>query len=101
MEVLLKNKQAIINQEVEKLKALKNVQAKADQIVKEGKIYSVMNKKQLPPSGDKHDYMSTGPYWWPDPSKPYLKVIVALAALGANESVPPVRLKDVAFNSLT
>ena len=30
-----------------------------------------------------------------------LKVIVALAALGANESVPPVRLKDVAFNSLT
>ena len=40
-EVLLKNKQAIINQEVEKLKALKNVQAKADQIVKEGKIYSV------------------------------------------------------------
>ena len=44
-EVLLKNKQAFINQEVEKLKALKNVQAKADQIVKEGKIYSVMNKK--------------------------------------------------------
>ena len=21
-------------------------------------------------SGDKHDYMSMGPYWWPDPSKP-------------------------------
>jgi hypothetical protein len=29
-----------------------------------------MNKKQMPPSGDKHDYMSTGPYWWPDPTKP-------------------------------
>jgi hypothetical protein len=31
---------------------------------------SVMEKKAKPPSGDKHDYMSVGPYWWPDPSKP-------------------------------
>jgi hypothetical protein len=31
---------------------------------------SVMDKKAKPPSGDKHDYMSVGPYWWPDPSKP-------------------------------
>lgn len=32
--------------------------------------FSVMAKDRLPPSGDKHDYMSFGPYWWPDPSKP-------------------------------
>ncbi len=32
--------------------------------------FSVVQKNQLPPSGDKHDYMSVGPYWWPDPSKP-------------------------------
>src|ERR1700741_327346 len=32
--------------------------------------FSVMEKKLTPPSGDKHDYMSVGPYWWPDPSKP-------------------------------
>ena len=31
---------------------------------------SVMDKKVTPPSGDKHDYMSQAPYWWPDPSKP-------------------------------
>ncbi|HTY39433.1 MAG TPA: alginate lyase family protein [Bacteroidota bacterium] len=31
---------------------------------------SVMMKEQTPPSGDKHDYMSLAPYWWPDPSKP-------------------------------
>lgn len=31
---------------------------------------SVMEKVQAPPSGDKHDYMSMGIYWWPDPSKP-------------------------------
>ena len=31
---------------------------------------SVMDKKAFPPSGNKHDYMSIGPYWWPDTSKP-------------------------------
>jgi hypothetical protein len=31
---------------------------------------SVMDKEATPPSGDKHDYMSVGPYWWPDPSNP-------------------------------
>jgi hypothetical protein len=31
---------------------------------------SVMDKAVMPPSGDKHDYMSQAPYWWPDPSKP-------------------------------
>jgi hypothetical protein len=25
---------------------------------------------QLPPSGDKHDYYSLSPYWWPDSTKP-------------------------------
>jgi hypothetical protein len=31
---------------------------------------SIVNKQQTPPSGDKHDYMSQAPYFWPDPSKP-------------------------------
>jgi len=31
---------------------------------------SVTEKKQLPPSGDAHDYMSLAPYFWPDPAKP-------------------------------
>jgi len=31
---------------------------------------SVMDKDVTPPSGDKHDYMSQAPYWWPDPSQP-------------------------------
>jgi len=29
-----------------------------------------MDKAVIPPSGDKHDYMSQAPYWWADPSKP-------------------------------
>ncbi|HMG72501.1 MAG TPA: alginate lyase family protein [Pyrinomonadaceae bacterium] len=31
---------------------------------------SVTTKASTPPSGDKHDYMSQAPYFWPDPSKP-------------------------------
>ena len=32
--------------------------------------FSVVDKATAPPSGDKHDYVSLSPYWWPDPSKP-------------------------------
>ena len=31
---------------------------------------SVVDKTTTPPSGDKHDYMTQAPYWWPDPKKP-------------------------------
>ncbi len=31
---------------------------------------SVTQKDSVPPSGDKHDFMSLSPYWWPDPNKP-------------------------------
>ena len=30
--------------------------------------YSVINKKIIPPSNDKHDYMSQARYWWPSSS---------------------------------
>ena len=32
--------------------------------------FTVTSDKRIPPSGDKHDYMSQAPYWWPDPAKP-------------------------------
>jgi hypothetical protein len=31
---------------------------------------SVMDKTKVAASGNKHDFFSYGPYWWPDPSKP-------------------------------
>ncbi len=41
------------------------------------KPVSVMDKLQTPPSGDKHDFLSMGPYWWPDSTKadglPYIR----------------------------
>ncbi|ANW95872.1 hypothetical protein AXE80_06075 [Wenyingzhuangia fucanilytica] len=41
----------------------------ANKALKEG-VFSVMQKTQTPHSGTKHDYISLGPYWWPDPTKP-------------------------------
>ena len=35
-----------------------------------GPVYSVVYKLKVPPSKDKHDYMSIGPYWWPDEKQP-------------------------------
>ena len=32
--------------------------------------FSVTSKTSVPPSGDKHDYMSQAPYFWPNPKTP-------------------------------
>jgi hypothetical protein len=56
--------------------ALKALLVEADQALQQ-KPLTIANKSILPPSGDKHDYMSLSPYWWPDPSKsdglPYIR----------------------------
>jgi hypothetical protein len=40
-------------------------------MVKEaGVLYSVTFNDFLPPSGDKHDFFSLSPYWWPNPDSP-------------------------------
>lgn len=48
---------------------IKHLQREANEQL-QVKPHSVLDKKQVPPSGDKHDYMSQGPYWWPDPEQP-------------------------------
>jgi hypothetical protein len=54
----------------ERLKdALDEIRERADDAMKL-KLVTVMDKPFTPPSGDKHDYMSLSPYWWPDKSKP-------------------------------
>jgi hypothetical protein len=40
------------------------LKAQADGYLTQGP-WSVMDKPQTPPSGDKHDYLSQAPYWWP------------------------------------
>ncbi|WP_148242824.1 alginate lyase family protein [Enterobacter asburiae] len=56
--------------------AWKKLLQKAD-LALEHKPYSVTDKKLLPASGNKHDYYSFGPYWWPNPDTkdhlPYIR----------------------------
>lgn len=49
--------------------AVEALRAKAEAAMRRP-LYTVVDKKTVPPSGDRHDYLSVGPYWWPDPSKP-------------------------------
>jgi hypothetical protein len=49
--------------------ALEHLRGEADKMLK-ATPHSVMEKTRMPPSGDKHDYLSLAPYSWPDPSKP-------------------------------
>jgi len=54
------------------------LQQQAEDILEKGCIYSVTTNDRLPPSGNKHDYYSTGPYWWPNPDTadglPYINI---------------------------
>ena len=40
-------------------------------------VRSVMDKTDVAPSGDRHDFLSYGPYWWPNPNSqdgmPYIR----------------------------
>lgn len=56
--------------------ASKKIVADANKALKQT-IPTVMDKEMTPSSGTKHDYMSAGRYWWPDPTKadglPYIR----------------------------
>ncbi|MEO7484013.1 MAG: alginate lyase family protein [Ferruginibacter sp.] len=75
-QALERNKSAIKNNNAELMPAYKQLIKDADKALKWGP-YSVMEKTNNPPSGDKHDYMSLAPYFWPDSSKadglPYIR----------------------------
>jgi len=47
----------------------KEAVAAADKMIGDGP-FTVMRKQRTPTSGDKHDYMSQAPYFWPDSNSP-------------------------------
>lgn len=49
--------------------ALTKLEADAQKALRQEPV-SVTTKAVTPPSGDKHDYTSQAPYFWPDPTKP-------------------------------
>ena len=68
--------------------AYQKLVAEADKALQLGP-FTVMHKQTAPPSGNKHDYMSVGPYWWPDPSKPN-----GLPYIRRDGEVNPERVKN-------
>lgn len=73
---LIELRGSYIKSKLENNEAFKKLISKADNLLNM-KPVSVMDKSQTPPSGDKHDYMSMGPYWWPNPDTkdglPYIR----------------------------
>lgn len=68
-KVLAANKVKINAMDAGIMPAYKQLIKDADKALQFGPV-SVMEKTDMPPSGNKHDYMSLAPYFWPDPSKP-------------------------------
>lgn len=66
---LAKNKKRISHKDLALLPAYNQLIKDANKSL-EFKPVSVMDKTDFPPSGNKHDYMSIAPYWWPDLTKP-------------------------------
>lgn len=73
---LAKSKERIQKNDKEYATAFDQLKVDAERALR-FKPVSVMNKADLPPSGDKHDYMSIAPYWWPNPNAvngiPYIR----------------------------
>jgi len=83
---------------------LADVVAKADELL-EVEPVSVTDKPMTPPSGDKHDYMSMSPYWWPNPDtpdgKPYVRRDGEYNPERANYDVPKLDTVKTAVHYLS
>ena len=66
---LNQTKARIVNKDAAFTPALTRLRRDADKAMLEGP-FTVTAKNRVPPSGDKHDYLTLAPYWWPDPTKP-------------------------------
>jgi Alginate lyase len=73
---LMRVRQALQRRDARYMVALEALVTDADRALAMEPV-SVVQKAVTPPSGDKHDYMSQAPYWWPDPGsadgKPYIR----------------------------
>lgn len=69
-------KKRILSEDKEVLKNYKVLIDNAEKLL-DTDFFSVVNKTGLPPSKDKHDYMSIAPYFWPNQKKsnglPYIR----------------------------
>ncbi len=62
-------KERIRNGDKNAAQAMSKLELEAKKAINGGP-FSVVSKMATPPSGDKHDYMSQAPYFWPNPDTP-------------------------------
>ncbi|MGH7816859.1 MAG: alginate lyase family protein, partial [Candidatus Binatia bacterium] len=60
-------KKRLENNDPSLLPALGKLKRDADRALAVGQ-FAVTHKELTPPSGDRHDYLSIAPYWWPNPN---------------------------------
>jgi hypothetical protein len=84
--------------------ALEQLKSEAEAALREGP-FSVVHKTRLPPGGDKHDYLSFGPYWWPDPAKPdglpFIRRDGEIFPDSRNDASDSIRLHKMSVNAGT
>ncbi|MGG1639018.1 alginate lyase family protein [Paenibacillus sp. NRS-1760] len=68
-DLMNKSKENLLSGVESYVAAFNKVQTDAEKFMN-ALLNPVTNKSLLPPSKDKHDYISTAPYFWPDPTKP-------------------------------
>ena len=73
---LVETKQSVLSGNRNFDAALAKLKSEAERALSGGS-FSVVTKATTPPSGNKHDYMSQAPYFWPDPKQsnglPYIR----------------------------
>lgn len=67
IENLQHNKEEIEKGNKELIQAKERLIKEANKIISKDESYTVIGKKELPPSGDIHDFYSLARYWWPNP----------------------------------
>lgn len=65
-QLLIEAKKALDNGEPEVIAVVEGMVSKAEEWF-DMPLYSVVNKEKTAPSGDKQDYVTLSPYWWPNP----------------------------------
>lgn len=103
---LIKVKNSIENKDTFFTNAYKQLIVEADKELTK-KPNPVTNKDEIPPSGNKHDYMSMAIYWWPNPDTadgfPWILKDGETNPMTRSANSDPVRLSDMfsGLNKLT
>ncbi|MDN5284924.1 MAG: hypothetical protein JWR38_1198 [Mucilaginibacter sp.] len=76
-QALISCKQQYQNKDTAMVAQVNTLVKETDSLLTAGPYSVTFNKTKLAPTGNKHDYVSQAPYWWPDSSKkdgkPYIR----------------------------